>query len=224
MTDRRITVVIVEDHPGVRAGIRKLLEDAGDMEVIGEAENGAQAVRLAGSVAPDIVLMDVELPVLSGDIAARRIRERRPAVKVIAVSSHEDPAYIRGMLESGASGYIIKEEAPEMLLEAMRAVHAHGATGWISPAAYKHSGASLEAPILTNVEVRVLEQLLADRSEAQIGLALEMDAARVRLYVGLLMRKFERETIVGLRDMARQILGPRPAAQDGSPVGPGNPA
>lgn len=216
MSKMRIRVAIVEDHPGVRAGIRKLLQEAADIAVIGEAEDGAQAIRLVKSQKPDVVLLDVELPVLRGDIVMKQIRESQPEVRVIAVSSYKDPSYIKNMLENGAAGYITKEEAPEMLLDAIRAVYEKGDTGWISPEAYKNSRASADQPILTVKEMDILEQILADRSEQEIAVSLAMDVEQVRKYLALLMRKFEVDSAGGLKEIARRIAPPKSSFQSDS--------
>jgi DNA-binding NarL/FixJ family response regulator len=133
----QIRVVIVDDHPGVRAGIRRLLITAKDILVVGEGANGLEAIQLAESHVPDVMLLDVELPIVRGDEVVRKIRDTQPGVKVLAVSSYNERLYVQGMLENGASGYITKDEAPELLLEAVRRVSA-GNSKWISPRALKY--------------------------------------------------------------------------------------
>ena len=120
MADKQIKVVIVDDYPGVRAGIRNLLQTAKDIVVVGEGANGEQAIELALTKNPDIMLLDVELPDLRGDIVTRRIHEKQPGMKILAVSSYSDRQVIHGMLETGAVGYITKDEAPSLLLDAIR--------------------------------------------------------------------------------------------------------
>jgi DNA-binding NarL/FixJ family response regulator len=134
----QIRVVIVEDHPGVRAGIRKLLTNAEDIVVVGEAANGLEALQLAQTHIPDVMLLDVELPLLRGDQVVRNIRDNQPAIKVLAVSSYNDRSYIQGMMDNGASGYITKEEAPELLLEAVYKIF-EGRGKWVSPRAQKYT-------------------------------------------------------------------------------------
>lgn len=129
-----IRVVIVEDHPRVRAGIIKLLNNARDIVIVGEGENGLQAIQLAGSVKPDLLLLDVELPYLRGDEVLRRIRNAQQGVKVLAVSSYNDRFFVDNMMENGAMGYITKDEAPEMLIDAVRAIVTENRQ-WISPQA-----------------------------------------------------------------------------------------
>jgi len=139
MSHQPIKVVIVDDHAGVRAGIRNLILTAKDIIVVGEGVNGVEALRLAETEKPDVMLLDVELPILKGDEVVRRIHRSQPKVKVLAVSSYNDPLYIQGMLENGASGYIVKEEAPELLLEAIHTIFTSDHR-WMSPLAAKSIG------------------------------------------------------------------------------------
>jgi DNA-binding NarL/FixJ family response regulator len=129
-----IRVVIVDDHSGVRAGIRYILVNAKDINVVGEGANGVEAVQLASTHKPDVMLLDVELPLLKGDEAVRVIKDNHPEVKVLAVSSYSDRQYIQEMMANGASGYITKDEVPEFLLEAVRSIYNENHT-WLSPLA-----------------------------------------------------------------------------------------
>ena len=126
-----IRVLLADDHPVVRNGIRVLLEKAGDIEVIGEAANGTEILDLAGKVQSDLVLLDMELPDIGGNQVAHQIQQLNPNLKILALSAHDDAFYIKGVLESGAAGYLMKDEAPEMILEAVRGV-AQGDKGWVS--------------------------------------------------------------------------------------------
>src|SRR5947207_4195665 len=126
-----IRVVLVDDHPVVRAGIRHLLEQAPDLTVAGEASDGVEALHLAAELAPDVLLLDMELPGLSGVEVARRLQAAGSPVRVLALSAHDDPQYIFGLLTSGAAGYLTKDEAPQTIVEAVRGV-ARGEKGWLS--------------------------------------------------------------------------------------------
>src|SRR5512142_143271 len=117
MEEKQIRVLIVDDHSGVRTGIRKLLQTAKDMVVVGEGVNGAEAIELVATRDSDILLLDIELPDQRGDVVMRHIHEKYPDMKVLAVSSYSDRDYIFGMVENGVSGYITKDEAPMMLLD-----------------------------------------------------------------------------------------------------------
>jgi DNA-binding NarL/FixJ family response regulator len=124
-------VVLADDHPMVRTAIRKLLEKAGDIEVIGEADDGAEALRLVEDLDPDVLLLDMEMPGLNGVQVARQLQSVGSPVSILALSAYDDQQYILGMLASGAAGYLTKEEALHILVEAVRGV-ARGERGWVS--------------------------------------------------------------------------------------------
>lgn len=209
MVEEQIKVLIVDDHVGVRTGIKNLLRTAKDIVVVGEGGNGAEAIELVASKDPDILLLDIELPDQRGDMVMRRIHDLHPDMKVLAVSSYSDRDYILGMLENGASGYITKDEAPMMLLDAIRSIIRNGKS-WFSPRALKQSGIpSVEEQTLTKREVEILEQLILDRSPHDIALFINMDVEQVERYLKLLMRKFETESLASLKHIAQRILSRR---------------
>ena len=115
-----IRLLLVDDQDIVRAGLRSLLEGHPDMEVVGEAGGGEEAVALAIQLQPDVVLMDLTMPDVSGAEATRRIKETVPQVNVLALTIHEDEAYFFEMLNAGASGYVPKRASPDDLLAAIR--------------------------------------------------------------------------------------------------------
>ena len=108
---KKINVLLADDQPIVRAGLRALLEAAGDMRVIGEAENGHQAVRETGRLQPEVVVLDLDMPVLNGVEAARQIAHEAPAAKVVIFSSYSDVQHLRQAVEAGVVGYLMKESA-----------------------------------------------------------------------------------------------------------------
>jgi DNA-binding NarL/FixJ family response regulator len=114
-------VVLIDDHKMMREGLRALLGEAPDIEVVGEASNGRGAIELVRTVSPDVVVMDVGMPELNGVDATRRICADNPRVKVVALSTHRDKRYVHHMLEAGASGYVLKIGAHDELLRAVRA-------------------------------------------------------------------------------------------------------
>ncbi len=116
-----VRLLLVDDHEVVRAGLRTLLESEGDMEIVGEAGTAGEALRALEQLEPDVILMDIGLPDLSGIEAADRIRKLRPDVAVVALTIHEDKEYFFKMLEAGATGYVPKRAAPEELINAIRA-------------------------------------------------------------------------------------------------------
>jgi len=120
--DTPIRLLLADDHAVVRSGLRLLLEAQPDMAIVGEAENGADAIRRAGELAPDVVLMDIEMPGMNGIEATRRIKAQSPATAVLALTMYEDDQYFFEMLRAGAAGYVPKRAAPDELVSAIRAV------------------------------------------------------------------------------------------------------
>jgi two-component system, NarL family, response regulator NreC len=118
----RVRVLIVDDHAVVRAGLRMLLSADSEMEIVGEAGDGAEALRLARDLAPEVVLMDISMPDMNGIEATRRIKALCPGVAVLALTMHEDDQYFFEMLGAGASGYVPKRAAPNDLISAIHAV------------------------------------------------------------------------------------------------------
>ena len=116
-----IRLLLVDDHAVVRSGLKMLLASEADVEIVGEAGSGSEAVSAAGSARPDVILMDIGLPDMTGIEAARVIKSQFPKIAIVALTIHEDEEYFFKMLEAGASGYVPKRAAPEELLTAIRA-------------------------------------------------------------------------------------------------------
>lgn len=119
-------LLLVDDHAIVRAGLRMLLESQPDMEIVGECENGRDAVRRALELKPDVILMDIALPDIPGYEATRMVKKELPDVTILALTMHESDEYFFEMLNAGASGYVPKKAAPTELVNAIRVVHAGG--------------------------------------------------------------------------------------------------
>ena len=127
-----ITIVIVDDHPVVRAGLRQVLSTAPDIQVTGEGESGEQALQLIEEHHPDVLVLDVNLPGLNGLEVTRRLRSQGDPTAILILTIHDDNATIFGLLECGATGYVLKDEALETLASAVRAAAQH--QPWLSPA------------------------------------------------------------------------------------------
>lgn len=122
-----IRILLVDDHPVVRDGIKANLEDAPDIDIVGEAATGEQALRLASELKPDIVIMDMKLPDITGLEATERLRDEVPEAKVLVLSMFEDKNYVLKSVRCGARGYVLKDSPPEDLIHAIEQVHKGGA-------------------------------------------------------------------------------------------------
>jgi two-component system, NarL family, response regulator NreC len=122
----KIRVILVEDHPVLRAGVGTLLRGEDDLEMIGEADNGVLGVQLAQQLQPDVVIMDVSLPELGGIEATKQIKRARPQQRILALSAHEDAEFARTLLDAGADGYALKRSACDELVRAVRIVASGG--------------------------------------------------------------------------------------------------
>ena len=119
----RIRLLLVDDHEVVRSGLRMLLENEADLDIVGEADTGEKALEMVGTLKPDVVIMDITLPDISGIDITKRVKEEHPDVAVVALTIHEDQQYFFEMLQAGASGYVPKRAAPDDLINAIRASH-----------------------------------------------------------------------------------------------------
>lgn len=118
-----LRVLVTEDHALLREGLRALLSTAPDLEIVGEAEDGREAVEQARKLLPDVILMDLSLPNTNGTEALRLIKHRFPAIKIIALTVHKTEDYVRATLEAGADGYVLKDDSHQDLLAAIKSTH-----------------------------------------------------------------------------------------------------
>jgi two-component system response regulator DegU len=201
-------VVLADDHPTVRAGIRKLLDKTADIQVVGEANNGNEALRLVEDLDPDVLLLDMEMPGLKGVEVARKLQAAGSPVRILVLSGYDDKQYVSGVLANGASGYLIKEEAPQMLVEAVQGV-ARGERGWVSrrvaaQLAGWRRGKSPAEKALTNVEKAVLRLVVAGDTNQQIASALEMREVEVEACLEAIFGKLNVSSRMGAAVQAVQ--------------------
>jgi DNA-binding NarL/FixJ family response regulator len=188
-----IRVLIADDHPIVCKGIHNLLEPASGITVVGEAHSGAQALQLIESLQPDVVLLDVELTDMSGIDVIKQLNEAKISVRVLGLSSYDDREFISQLLGLGASGYLLKDEIPEQIIEAVRGV-ARGETGWVSRKVAAKLSQILQkdqdgAADLTPREMDVLRLVVEAKTNGEIGMLLGISEKTVEKHLDTIFRK-----------------------------------
>ncbi|HVM46966.1 MAG TPA: response regulator transcription factor [Candidatus Acidoferrum sp.] len=204
---KRIAILLVDDHTVVRQGLRALLESEGDLKVVGEAENGRQAVRLAKKTSPDVIVMDVAMPVLNGIEATRQIAKDLPATKVLGLTSYGDDEYVAQLMQAGASGFLIKQTAADDLLKAIREV-SHGGT-YFSPSVARRMRDIKDAFVanghhpskageLTSRESEVLQLIAEGFANKQVAAELSISIKTVEKHRQQVMNKLNIHDVAGL--------------------------
>jgi two-component system, NarL family, response regulator NreC len=189
---RKLRILVADDHAVVRKGFRLILNQEPDMEVIAEAGTGRDTLRLAQELRPDVVILDIAMPEMNGVETTRRLMENFPECRILILSMHKDPVYVRESLRAGARGYLLKDSIDDDLLRAVRAVGA--GAGFLSPEIsrtvledYQQTTDPFDA--LTAREREVL-QLLADGKVAkEIATALDVSVFTVDAHRGRIMKK-----------------------------------
>lgn len=214
MTDAPVRILLVDDQQLVRLGFRMVLEAEPDLVVVGEAGDGAEAVRLTSSLKPDVVLMDVRMPVLDGIEATRRIVDADPAARIIILTTFDLDEYAFGGLRAGASGFLLKDARPEELTSAVRAVAAGDAavSGRVTRAMLElfadrlpstgsgARGGADPAAALTPREREILLAIGEGLSNGEIGARFYLTESTVKTHVGRVLSKLQ------LRDRVHAVI------------------
>ena len=203
---KRITVLLAEDHMVVREGLRKLLQAEDDLEVVGEAQNGRQAVELTKKLFPTVVVMDIAMPLLNGVEATRQIRKAIPGAKVLILSAHGDDAYVDQAIASGAAGFLVKQTSSHDLSRAIRTVQ-KGKT-FFSPSIARRlhdqkmpgGGGPLRKKVahLSSRELEVLQLIAEGKANKQTAAELGISIKTVEKHRQNLMAKLNIHEISGL--------------------------
>jgi DNA-binding NarL/FixJ family response regulator len=204
---KKIAVLLVDDHAVVRQGLRALLEAEGDIAVVGEAQNGREAVVLAKKTLPDVVLMDLAMPGLNGLEATRQIVRNVPSARVLVLTSYGDDDYVAQLMEAGATGYLLKQTAAADLLKAIREVREGNA--FFSPviakrlrqqsrAAFTVGEQNLKSEKLTSREAEVLQLVAEGFANKQIAAELSISIKTVEKHRQQAMNKLNIHDIAGL--------------------------
>ena len=204
------TVLIADDHRIVRDGLRTVLQGARDIEVVGEAENGRETVRLVQGLEPDVVIMDVAMPDLNGIEATRRIGDLGFGTKVLALSMHADCRYVKGMLGAGAVGYMLKDCAAEELATAIRTVICNrlyvspGIAGVIVRDYVHFLSGPWKSPTraLTDREREVLQLVAEGNAAREIGRRMNVSIETAKTYRRRLMEKLDLHSVAALTKYA----------------------
>jgi DNA-binding NarL/FixJ family response regulator len=206
MSMERITILLVEDHTIVREGFHKLLELEDELEVVGEAQDGRQAVVLAKKLRPNVVLMDIAMPLLNGLEAARHILKDIPTAKVLMLSAHSDDAYVKNATESGARGFLLKQTSAHNVCHAIREVQ-KGKT-FFTPSISKHLDKQKSpdrfglcrkaASKLTSREMEVLQLVAEGKANKETAAELGIGMKTVEKHREHLMQKLDIHDTAGL--------------------------
>src|SRR4026208_759505 len=187
-----IRVMLVDDHTMVRRGLATFLKVFEDLQLVGEAENGETAIQLCAEVLPDVILMDMVLPVMDGATATRAIRRQFPQVQVIVLTSFKEGELIKNALEAGAIGYLLKDVSADELVDAIRAAHAGRAT--LSPEAAQALVETTNQPpapglTLTEREREVLALMIEGLNNTQIAGRLTVSPSTIKSHVSNILSK-----------------------------------
>jgi len=205
---KKITVLLAEDHMIVREGFRKMLELEADLEVVGEAQDGRQAVALAKKLHPAVVLMDIAMPRLNGLEATRQVLQALPATKVLMLSAHSDDAYVKNATESGAVGFLLKQTSAHDVCRAIREVH-QGKTFFspsisrrldrLHPPSPDRMGVfNKKAAQLTSRELEVLQLIAEGKANKETAAELGIGTKTVEKHREHLMEKLDIHDTAGL--------------------------
>jgi two-component system response regulator NreC len=187
-----IRVLLAEDHETVREGLRLLVNAQPDMEVVGEVGDGRGAIEGVGALKPDVVVLDLSMPGMSGLAAARALKRAGASGAIVALTRHEDHAFVEALLEVGAAAYVLKQSASAELVRAIRV--AAGGGCYVDPAvrpvdATRDPGRHPTTPRTTDREVEVLRLIAAGHSNREIAAALDISVKTVEVHKANAMRK-----------------------------------
>lgn len=189
-----IRLIIADDHPILRQGIHTLLQEANSIEVIGEASTGREALSLVDKLRPDVLLMDVEMPDLSGIEVAEQLHQNGSAVRVLVLSAYDDVEYVQRVLNCGIAGYLLKDEAATIIVQAVEDV-ARGATGWFSRQINSQINRMMQRDslnrTLTERELDVLRLAAQGKTNNAIARVLSISEKTVEKHLDSIYRKLD---------------------------------
>ena len=201
----KIRVLVVDDHAILREGLRALLSYYDDIEVVGEAQDGAEAVTRVAEILPDVVLMDIAMPGMNGLDATRIIRNQFPETHVLILTQHEDPQYVVPLLQAGASGFVTKRALGNDLINALRVVargetflYPTAATTVVEEIRRRSETAPVTPDALTPRELEILQHIVAGQTNAQMAAVLSISVKTVEWHRANLMSKLDVHSVADL--------------------------
>lgn len=184
-----ITVLLVDDHSLVLHGFRRMLEDESGISVVGEASDGFEAVESAVALRPQVIVMDFALPSMNGAVATRRILDSLPETKVLMLSMHSEPDYVRTCLEAGARGYLLKNAMDLELVDAVRRIAAGDQV--LDPRLGRLGGSDEKTPALSTRELEVLQLIVHGKSNKEIAIVLGLSVNTISVHRANIMQTLQ---------------------------------
>jgi two-component system nitrate/nitrite response regulator NarL len=197
---KKIRVLLVDDHMLVLDGLQARLEMEDNLDIIATASNGLEALEKAKALKPDLVVMDVSMPVLNGLEATKRFKAEQPNVKILMLSMHHDKEYILSLIQSGANGYVLKDVSSEELVQAINTVHQGGTyfSSGASDSLFSQAPSPKQCEELTKREVAVLKEVAVGLSNKEIAQSLSISVRTVETHRQNLKNKLNIHTSAGL--------------------------
>ena len=204
MSAHTINILLADDHPLVQDGIRTRLEEIEDINVIGVASNGQELLDKATELQPDVIITDISMPKINGLEATRLLTQKHPEIKVLILTMHDNKEYMQNAIDSGAKGYILKDQSANEMIDAVRSIH-KGKTHFCSSATEVLGDTSKDSTKLTGRERAILLELLDGLNNKHISEKLSISVRTVECHRGNIYRKLDTHSMAGLIRYAKKF-------------------